>query len=110
MSLLPSQNTANTNTIRITNNQKNLCNGTTLIAGETKSARVGVCQEKGQLFYIGELKQNPNQPVKLPAWSVSNSKYRADNGSFSYFITPQGVEIWRNGRRFRNDVFDTNQL
>ena len=109
MSLLPAQNTATTNTTRITMNQQDLCNGKTLLAGETKNARVRVCQEQGQLFYIGELKQNPNQPVKMPAWSVSSSKYRADNGSFSYFITPQGIEIWRNGRRFRNDAFYTNQ-
>lgn len=112
IAFLPAQNTATTSTTRvaaISSKQENLCNGTTLIAGETKSARVKVCQEKGQLFYIGELKQDPNQPVKLPAWSVSNSKYRADNGSFSYVVTPQGVEIWHNGRRFRNDTFYTNQ-
>ncbi|OKH49783.1 peptidase M23 [Calothrix sp. HK-06] len=112
IAFLPLQNTATTNTTQIAAiniNQKALCKGTTLIAGETKNARVKVCQENGQLFYIGELKQNPNQPVKLPAWSISNSKYRAENGSFSYFVTPQGVEIWRNGRRFRNDIFYTNQ-
>jgi lipoprotein NlpD len=106
ITLLPAKNTATTNNTNIA--AENLCSGTTLIAGETKSARVKVCQEKGQLFYIGESKQNPNQPVKLPAWSISHSKYRAENGSFSYFITPQGVEIWRNGRRFRNDVFYTS--
>lgn len=110
------QNTATTSNTRIAAinsinrpNANNLCSGTTLIAGETKNARVKVCQEKGQLFYIGELKQNPSEPVKLPAWSVSNSKYRAENGSFSYVVTPQGVEIWRNGRRFRNDVFYTRE-
>ncbi|MBF2065489.1 MAG: M23 family metallopeptidase [Calothrix sp. C42_A2020_038] len=90
-------------------NSNHLCNGTTLISGETENARVKVCLENSQLFYIGELKQNPNQPVKLPARNVSDSKYRAENGSFSYFVTPQGVEIWRNGRRFRNDIFYTNQ-
>ncbi len=83
------------------------CNGVTLIDGETKNAHVKVCQENGQLFYIGELKQNPNQPVRLPAWNVSSSKYRADNGSFSYLVSPQGVEILRNGQRFRSDNFYT---
>ncbi len=83
------------------------CQGATLIDGETTNAHVKVCQENGQLFYIGELKQNPNQPVRLPAWNVSNSKYRADNGSFSYLVSPQGVEILRNGQRFRNDNFYT---
>jgi lipoprotein NlpD len=81
------------------------CQGVTLIDGETANAHVKVCQENGQLFYIGELKQNPNQPVRLPARNVSNSKYRADNGSFSYLVSPQGVEVLRNGQRFRNDNF-----
>jgi lipoprotein NlpD len=88
----------------ILNNQ---CKGVTLIDGETANAHVQVCQENGQLFYIGSLKQNPNQPVRLPAWNVSNSKYRADNGSFSYLVSPQGVEILQNGQRFRSDNFYT---
>jgi lipoprotein NlpD len=90
-------------------NGNSRCNGKTLIAGETDNARVQVCQENGQLFYIGELKQNPNQPVKLPAWNINRSQYRADNGSFSYFISPEGIEVWRNGSRFRRDVFYTNK-
>jgi lipoprotein NlpD len=83
------------------------CQGVTLINGETANAHVKVCQENGQLFYIGELKQNPNQPVRLPARNVSNSKYRADNGSFSYLVSPQGVEVLRNGQPFRSDNFYT---
>ncbi|MEA5571476.1 M23 family metallopeptidase [Calothrix sp. UHCC 0171] len=91
------------------NNPPNRCHGKTLIAGETANARVQVCQENGQFFYIGELKQNPHQVVKLPAWNLNNLQYRADNGSFSYFVTPQGVEVWRNGSRFRRDIFYTNK-
>ena len=120
LNILPSQNTniaAATTQNRLSANQakislsptilNNQCKGVTLIGGETANAHVQVCQENGQLFYIGSLKQNPNQPVRLPAWNVSNSKYRADNGSFSYFVSPQGVEILRNGQRFRNDNFYT---
>jgi lipoprotein NlpD len=90
-------------------NENNRCNGKILIAGETANARVQVCQENGQLFYIGELKQNPNQLVKLPAWNVNSSQYRADNGSFSYFVSPEGIEVWRNGSRFRRDIFYTHK-
>jgi lipoprotein NlpD len=86
------------------------CHGVTLIAGETASVRVKVCQENGQLFYIGQLKQDPNQPVKLPALNVGNSRYRAENGSFSYFVSPDGVEVLRNGRPFRSDSFYTSKL
>ena len=120
LNILPSQNTniaAATTQNRLSANQakispsptilNNQCKGVTLIGGETANAHVQVCQENGQLFYIGSLKQNPNQPVRLPAWNVSNSKYRANNGSFSYFVSPQGVEILRNGQRFRNDNFYT---
>lgn len=120
LNILPSQNTniaAATTQNRLSANQakispsptilNNQCKGVTLIDGETANAHVQVCQENGQLFYIGSLKQNPNQPVRLPAWNVSNSKYRADNGSFSYLVSPQGVEILQNGQRFRSDNFYT---
>jgi lipoprotein NlpD len=118
LNILPSQNTniaaaknrPSANQARISASPtifSSQCNGVTLIDGETANAHVQVCQEKGQLFYIGELKQNPNQSVRLPAWNVSNSKYRADNGSFSYLVTPQGVEVLRNGQRFRIDNFYT---
>jgi lipoprotein NlpD len=115
MPFLRSQNNTTSN-VSLANTQQNtysnannLCNGKTLIAGETANARVQVCQENGKLFYIGELKQNPNQPVKIPAWNINSSQYRADNGSFSYVVSPQGIEIWRNGSRFRNDIFYTNK-
>jgi lipoprotein NlpD len=86
------------------------CRGVTLISGETANVRVKVCQENGQLFYIGQLKQDPNQPVKLPALNVGNSRYRADNGSFSYLVSPEGVEVLRNGRPFRSDSFYTSNV
>lgn len=119
LNILPSQNT--NITVATTQNRpvkqarispspttlNNQCKGVTLIDGETANAHVQVCQENGQLFYIGSLKQNPNQPVRLPAWNVSKSKYRADNGSFSYLVSPQGVEILQNGQRFRSDNFYT---
>ncbi|MFH7027374.1 MAG: M23 family metallopeptidase [Heteroscytonema crispum UTEX LB 1556] len=86
------------------------CRGVTLIEGETANVRVKVCQENGQLFYIGQLKQDPNQLVKLPAFNVGNSRYRADNGSFSYFVSPDGVEVLRNGRPFHSDSFYTSKV
>ncbi|MBW4633748.1 MAG: M23 family metallopeptidase [Iphinoe sp. HA4291-MV1] len=85
------------------------CSGTTVIEGETTNVFVKVCQENGQLFYIGQLKQDPNQPVRLPAWSVGSSRYRADNGSFSYVVSPDGVEVWRNGQQVRSDSFSISK-
>lgn len=77
---------------------KNLeCIGNTLITGETTKATIKVCQEQGKLFYIGQLKENSSDFLKLPAYQVSDNKYRADNGSFSYFVTPKKVEVWRYG-------------
>jgi len=81
------------------------CNGVTILGGETPKIRVKVCQENGQLFYIGEMKQNPNQPIKIPALIVGKDKYQANNGSFSYLITPQKVEVWQNGNRIRSENF-----
>ncbi|QLE57031.1 M23 family metallopeptidase [Nostoc sp. TCL26-01] len=84
------------------------CTGVTVLKGETANSLVKVCEENGQLFYIGELKQDPSQPVKVPAWNIGNNKYRADNGSFSYLVSPEKVEIWRNGSQIRTDNFYTS--
>ncbi|NMG21056.1 M23 family metallopeptidase [Brasilonema bromeliae] len=85
------------------------CNGTTVIEGETANIFVKVCQENGQLFYIGQLKQDPSQPVRLPARSVGSSQYRADNGSFSYVVSSDKVEVWRNGQQVRSDTFSISK-
>ncbi|MGI8504793.1 MAG: M23 family metallopeptidase [Hassallia sp.] len=83
------------------------CNGVTVIQGETANVWVKVCQENGQTFYIGQLKQDPTKLVKIPAINEGNSRYRAENGSFSYYVSPDKVEIWRNGRQLRSDIFYT---
>lgn len=83
------------------------CSGLTVIEGETASVNVKVCNEDGRLFYIGQLKQDPNKPVKLPARNISRDRYQADNGSFSYLVSPERVEVWRNGSQIRTDNFYT---
>ncbi|MFN6571288.1 M23 family metallopeptidase [Dendronalium sp. ChiSLP03b] len=83
------------------------CSGLTVIEGETASVHVKVCNENGRLFYIGQLKQDPNKPVKLPARNISRDRYQADNGSFSYLVSPERVEVWRNGSQIRTDNFYT---
>lgn len=84
------------------------CNGITIIEGETASTHVKVCEEKGQLFYIGQLKQDPSQPIKIQALNIGKSRYRADNGSFYYLVSPERVEVWRNGSQIRSDNFYTS--
>lgn len=86
-------------------NSNTECNGATIIGGETAKIRVKICEENGQLFYIGQMKQNPNQPLKIPAWNIGKDKYQANNGSFSYLVTPQRVEVWQNGSRIRSENF-----
>ncbi|MCC5656370.1 M23 family metallopeptidase [Nostoc sp. XA010] len=81
------------------------CNGVTIIEGETVSIRVKVCEENGQLFYIGQLKQDPSKPIKIAALNIGEGRYRADNGSFYYLVSPEKVEIWRNGTQMRSDRF-----
>ncbi|MBN3873920.1 M23 family metallopeptidase [Nostoc sp. JL33] len=83
------------------------CNGVTIIEGETASIRVKVCEENGQLFYIGQLKQDPSKPIKIAALNIGKGRYRADNGSFYYLISPEKVEVWRNGSQIRSDSFYT---
>ncbi|MCC5627038.1 M23 family metallopeptidase [Nostoc sphaeroides CHAB 2801] len=82
------------------------CNGVTMIEGETASIRVKVCEENGQLFYIGQLKQDPSKPIKIAALNIAKGRYRADNGSFYYLVSPEKVEVWRNGTQMRSDRFD----
>jgi murein DD-endopeptidase MepM/ murein hydrolase activator NlpD len=84
------------------------CQGTIIMKGETATVSIKVCEENGQLFYIGKLKQKPNQLLKLLAWKVDNNKYQADNGTFSYLISPEKIEIWRNGSPIRADSFLTS--
>ncbi|MEH2318745.1 M23 family metallopeptidase [Nostoc sp.] len=81
------------------------CNGVTIIEGETASIRVKVCEENGQLFYIGQLKQDPSKPIKIAALNIGKGRYRADNGSFYYLVSPEKVEVWRNDSKIRSDSF-----
>jgi lipoprotein NlpD len=84
------------------------CNGTAVITGETVTVSIKVCEENGQLFYVGKLKQEPSQLLKIRAWKVNKNRYRANNGSFSYLISPEKVEIWQNGSPIRADNFLTS--
>ncbi|MBN3990996.1 MAG: M23 family metallopeptidase [Nostoc sp. NMS2] len=81
------------------------CNGVTIIDGETANIRVKVCEENGQLFYIGQLKQDSSKPIKIAALNIGKGRYRADNGSFYYLVSPERVEVWRNGTQMRSDKF-----
>ncbi|MEA5603871.1 M23 family metallopeptidase [Nostoc sp. UHCC 0252] len=83
------------------------CNGVILIEGEAANIRVQVCEENSQLFYIGQLKQDPSQPIKISALNLGKGRYQADNGSFSYLVTDQRVEVWRNGNLIRSDRFSS---
>ncbi|MEH2417341.1 M23 family metallopeptidase [Nostoc sp.] len=83
------------------------CNGITIIDGETASIRVKVCEENGLLFYIGQLKQDSSKPIKIAALNIGKGRYRADNGSFYYLVSPEKVEVWRNGSQIRSDSFYT---
>lgn len=75
--------------------------------GETAKNLIKICEDNGQLFYIGQLKQDLSRPIKIPAWHIGNDRYRANNGSFSYFVSPRRVEVWRNGIQVRSDIFNT---
>jgi lipoprotein NlpD len=83
------------------------CNGITIIEGETAKLRVKVCEENGQLFYIGQIKQEPSQPIKIPALNIGKGRYRADNGSFYYLVTHEKIEVWRNGIQIRSEKFSS---
>ncbi|MEC4983293.1 MAG: M23 family metallopeptidase [Oscillatoria sp. PMC 1068.18] len=82
------------------------CAGEAIITGETNNFRVSVCQQQNQLIYIGQSKQNPTIFVRLPAYALGNGQYRADNGSYSYYVSPERVEVRRNGRQIRTEILD----
>ncbi|MHC5614480.1 MAG: M23 family metallopeptidase [Nostoc sp.] len=81
------------------------CNGVTIIEGQTASIRVKVCEENGRFFYIGQLKRDSSKPIKIAALNIGKGRYRADNGSFYYLVSPEKVEVWRNGSKIRSDSF-----
>lgn len=85
------------------------CAGVTVMTGETAKIRVQVCEENGQLFYIAQFKQDASKPVKIAARNVGKDKYQADNGTFSYLVTPEKVEVWRYGNQIRSDNFNTSE-
>ena len=81
------------------------CAGMTVMKAETAKNLIKICQVNHQLFYIGQFKQNVSQPIKIPAENIGEDRYRADNGSFSYLVNPESVEVWHNGVRIRTDIF-----
>jgi lysostaphin len=83
-----------------------VCGETTVLEGETPNFLISVCSERGQLFYFGQSKQNPNVTVWLPARRVSGGRYRAENGSYSYLVGNSRVEVLRNGRQIRSERFN----
>jgi lipoprotein NlpD len=82
------------------------CSGKTVLEGETGSVHVKVCFEDGQFYYIGQKKEDPGSPIKIPAERIGRQTFEATNGSFWYRVTPQRVEIWQNGNYIRSDRFD----
>lgn len=90
-----------------TNNQ---CSGATIIEGETPSFVVKVCKQNNQFLYIGKSKKQPNKPIQLSAKVVGKSKYKAQNGKYSYLVSPDGVEVWLNGRKIRSDRFYVSKV
>ncbi|MBW4649920.1 MAG: M23 family metallopeptidase [Kastovskya adunca ATA6-11-RM4] len=78
-----------------------ICSNETLVTGETAKFRVNICRENGQLFYVGQSKQNPNDSMRIPARNIGGGRYRADNGSYSYYVTQNRLEVLRYGRRIR---------
>ncbi|MDP5339556.1 MAG: M23 family metallopeptidase [Nodularia sp. (in: cyanobacteria)] len=89
-------------------NFENECRGITILKGETANNVIKICQENAQLFYIGQLKQNLSEPIKIPAWNIGKDRYRADNGTYSYLVNAESVEVWRNGLEIRTDIFSTS--
>jgi hypothetical protein len=54
------------------------------MTGETTTVSIKVCEENGQLFYVGKLKQEPSQVLKIRAWKLDNHKYQADNAGLAH--------------------------
>lgn len=81
------------------------CARETIIAGETPQFRVRVCRQEGQLFYFGQSKQDANSFVWLPARLLAGDRYRADNQSYSYYVSRDRVEVTRNGLPIRSERF-----
>ncbi|KAF3884570.1 MULTISPECIES: hypothetical protein [Nostocales] len=93
-----------------TSKVKNRYSITTILEGETANFIVKIYKENNQILYLGKSRKDPNKPVKLPAKVVGKSKYRANNGSYSYIVNPDGVEVWQSGRKIRADRFRLSKV
>ncbi|HEY9876057.1 MAG TPA: M23 family metallopeptidase [Candidatus Obscuribacterales bacterium] len=79
--------------------------GDALIEGETAESRVKVCRVNGQLFYQVRWKRKRLANIQMLAKRVGQDRYRATRGSDSYYVSRDGVEVWRNGRQIRFEPF-----
>ncbi|MGD2180643.1 M23 family metallopeptidase [Lusitaniella coriacea] len=105
----PESETISANTIRFQEfpvvQTPTACDAQPLIAGETSRFRVNVCQVGDRVFYFGQSKTNPADFVWLQARHLVRDRYRADNGSFSYYVNSRGVVVFQNGRPIRSEGF-----
>ena len=85
------------------------CSGIIIVEGETANNLIKICQDNGQLFYFGQFKQNSSKPIKIPARKIGQDTYRADNGTYSYLVNSQTVEVWHKGLQIRIDDFETSK-
>ncbi|MDB9312083.1 M23 family metallopeptidase [Spirulina sp. CS-785/01] len=80
------------------------CTRPALIDQETRNFRVKICQSNGQLYYFGQSKTNPRESVWLRAWE-RGGRYYAENGSYTYRVKRDGIEVLRHNQFIRSEPF-----
>lgn len=82
-----------------------ICQRDLLLDRQTATFNIKICRQRGQLFYFGQTKANPQEFIFLPAQSLAGGGYRAERGSYSYAVSSHGIKVSRFGREIRTASF-----
>ncbi|MGK7928097.1 MAG: M23 family metallopeptidase [Spirulina sp.] len=82
------------------------CRDNILLHRETRNFRIQICWSGSQLFYFSQGKRHPISSLWLPAQAIAGG-FSAQNGSYTYRIRGDRLEVLRKGLVLRSERFLT---
>ncbi len=85
------------------------CPGDVLLAAQTRNFRVQICQVGAQVWYFGQANNDPRRSIWLPAF-YQQDRYEASNGSFTYWVYGDRLDVYEGDRRLRSEQFNAQKF
>ncbi|MBP0020237.1 MAG: M23 family metallopeptidase [Cyanobacteria bacterium SBLK] len=82
------------------------CGDRLLFNLETRNFRIQICWSEGQMFYFSQRKRYPLASLWLPARAIAGG-FAAQNGSYTYRIRGDRLEVLQKGLVLRSERFLT---